>query len=320
LELLRKFRSWGFLDQDTEKKLVEVIFEFYERARRRRHSRKGQTLLREFNNALDEVWHELILETSKIMSEIGVDGIAQARESGLLEIYTFESLVERMLKAEDYEGFTWEYVNTVSAAVSDSHTYPLFDEDTGNIISAGIAAGKITVSTSGISRSREVATVKEILDIRRELDKPLRRFRAAIIGFSENIKHASWDQDFSVDAEQVFARDVAPEILNLEEAVKATSFLSNLTSHFAEKSFQLGGVVTGSIALSGLAMRMSNVPLVDVAALSIGPILAAGGIAYNSYRKWKSEQEIAEQNNLFFYYQAGRLLEQGKYQYVSDKL
>src|SRR6266850_7769488 len=178
LELLRKFRSWGFLDQDTEKKL-EVIFEFYERARRRRHSRKGQTLLREFNNALDEVWHELILETSKIMSEIGVDGIAQARESGLLEIYTFESLVERILKAEDYEEFTWEYVNTVSAAVSDSHTYPLFDEDTGNIISAGIAAGKITVSTSGISRSREVATVKEILDIRRELDKPLRRFRAA---------------------------------------------------------------------------------------------------------------------------------------------
>lgn len=118
----------------------------------------------------------------------------------------------------------------------------------------------------------------------------------------------------------MFARDVAPEILNLEEAVKATSFLSNLTSHFAEKSFPTRGVVTGSIALSGLAMRMSNVPLVDVAALSIGPILAAGGIAFNSYRKWKSEQEIAEQNNLFFYYQAGRLLEQGKYQYVSDKL
>jgi uncharacterized membrane protein YebE (DUF533 family) len=64
---------------------------------------------------------------------------------------------------------------------------------------------------------------------------------------------------------------------------------------------------------------MSNVPLARVAALSIGPILAAAGISYSAYRKWKSQEQSGEKNNLFFYYQAGTLLEEGKYEYLAKK-
>lgn len=331
LDLIKRLRSWNF-DEATQQN-IEKIIGFHENAKRRRYSKKGRILLRQFDEALEQSWPRLLEHTNSFISGVGADGIAQAVESGLLDLYAFEPVFERIMRGDDLEETFWEYINAVSAAVTDAHTYPLFDKSTSSMISAGIAAGKISITDSGVNRSKEIglaadffnrlpvfpdATVKEILDIRRELDKPLRRFRGAIIAFSEDIKNAAWDKDFSIDAEQVFARDVAPAILNLEEEAKSNSFLATLASQVAERSLQLGGVVTGSLALSGLAVRMSNVPLVDVAALSIGPILAAAGIAYSAYDKWKSQEQSAEQNSLFFYYQAGHLLEQGKYQYVSD--
>ena len=333
LDLLRRIRSWGLLDQDHNNKF-DTILNFYEQAWRRRYSAKGQMALRQFRSALNEVWQDLRLEIEKIMSAIGVDGIARAQESGLLEVYNFNSIGERMLKREDHD-LAWEYVNTVSAAVSDGRTYPLFDELTKNIISAGIGAGLIPVSDFGVSRGKEVglaaklfhrlplfpdATVKEVLDIRRELETPLRRFRQGMVGFSDNIQNAAWDKHFTLDAENIFNRDVAPAILELEEIAKTNSFLSALLSKAAERSMQFGGVVSGSVALSGLAVTMSNIPLAGVAALSIGPLLAAAGIGYSAYKEWKSRSGSTEQNSLFFYYRTGALLEEGKYRYMSDAL
>lgn len=206
---------------------------------------------------------------------------------------------------------------------------------TNNLITAGIGAGIIPVSEFGVSRGKQVglaanlfhrlplfpeATVKEVLDIRRELEAPLRKFRQSMIGFSDKIGDAAWDKNFTLDAENVFDREVAPTILELEEIAKTNTFLSALLSKAADRSTQLGGVVSGSVALSSLAVTMSNIPLAGVAALSIGPLLAAAGIGYSAYKEWKSRSGSAEQNSLFFYYRTSVLLEDGKYRYRSDAL
>jgi hypothetical protein len=106
----------------------------------------------------------------------------------------------------------------------------------------------IPISESGLHRSKEVAlaahwlrrlplfpqaSIREVLDIRRELEKPLLRFRGAMIGFSEKIQDAPWDKDFSVEAERVFVQDVTPAILNLEEEVQSNNFMTALTSELA---------------------------------------------------------------------------------------
>lgn len=333
MNLLRRIRSWGLLDEDSNNKL-DTIMNFYEQAWRRRYSARGRADLRKFRNALNEVWHVMRSKIDQIMSDIGVDGIARAQESGLLEVYTFNSLAERILKRED-DDVVGEYIHAASAAVSDGRTYPLFDELTNNLITAGIGAGIIPVSEFGVSRGKQVglaanlfhrlplfpeATVKEVLDIRRELEAPLRKFRQSMIGFSDKIGDAAWDKNFTLDAENVFDREVAPTILELEEIAKTNTFLSALLSKAADRSTQLGGVVSGSVALSSLAVTMSNIPLAGVAALSIGPLLAAAGIGYSAYKEWKSRSGSAEQNSLFFYYRTSVLLEDGKYRYRSDAL
>jgi hypothetical protein len=332
-DFLQTLRSLGVVDESTEQ-MMALLSKVYEEAIRKRYSKKGSALLRQFNKGLAESWDDMTEYASSIVSGMGGDGIIQAVDSGLLEVHAFKSVLERTVQESKHKDFVLEYVGAVSEAISDGHTYPLFDEDTSEIISAGIAAGLIPVSDSTVVRGKEIglaadlfgrlplfpqATVKEILDIRRELDTPLHRFRAAMIMFSRNIKNAAWDQDFPSDAEQVFRRDVAPTIVTLEEEVRSNTFLSKLFSEFADKSLEVGGSVTASATLSALAVRMLNLPLTDVAALAIGPMLAVGGTAYNAYLKWKEQQRSAEQNNLFFYYRAGTLLHDGTFEYVNDR-
>jgi hypothetical protein len=159
----------------------------------------------------------------------------------------------------------------------------------------------------------------EILDIRRELEKPLRHFRSAMIKFSTQIESASWDKDFPQDADQVFRSEVAPAILALEDEEKSSSSLNKLTVKVAEKSIQVGGAVSASAAISALAIRMLNLPLVDVAALSVGPAIVAGSVVYSAYQEWKEQQQTNKGNSLFFYYKAGSLLENRSFEYEGKR-
>jgi hypothetical protein len=160
----------------------------------------------------------------------------------------------------------------------------------------------------------EGATMAEILDIREELDQSLCKFRSAMITFSDSIKNASWDKDFPAEAEGVFRRHVAPAILDLEEQVKSNTFVSKFMRELSTRSFQVGTAITGSAAASALIAQMSSLPLAEIATLAI-PVITIGGVAYKAYDDFKSEERSAEQNNLFFYYRTGVLLQEGTYEY-----
>jgi len=188
----------------------------------------------------------------------------------------------------------------------------------------GIAAGLIPVSDFGISRGQEVAlaadlfrrlplfpsaTVMEILDIRRELETQLVRFRSAILKFSGDIKNAGWDEDFGEDAERVFRQNVAPAIVDLEDAVESNSFLIEIANRI---------VPAGAVAASALALSISNLPNAALAALGIGGVVGTATIV-QAYTGWAEKQRTAKQNQLYFYYRTGQLLRDGSHRYVSER-
>lgn len=137
------------------------------------------------------------------------------------------------------------------------------------------------------------------------------RFRSAIITFSENIKTASWDADFALEANQVFRRDVEPAILEIEEAVRSNSYLTTLARRFADKPL----VVPSGSALAMLMSQLSAVPQVVTQALGVGA--TAGLVAYDAYKEWQKQKPSTERNQLYFYYKAGQLLLDGAYEYRS---
>jgi len=288
-----------------------------------------------------EQWSNVRTIAIEMEKKAGVDSIDRAVQSGILELHTFEGTdndemvlefmtdciagasqspllthrASEMSKRNDT--MIREFVEGVSSAVSDGSTYPLFDDLTRELVKASIDEEQIAVSESAVHRGRhsglaghllerlplfDQASVDEILDIRKELDKPLTRFRGAMIKFSEEIKSAYWDEDFPSDAENVFYRDVKPAILDIEETVKSNNYLAALLRKFVDKPVVLPA---GSV-FSVLMSHLSSLP--DEVALSLGIGISSAAIVFDAYKDWKQKKQAIEQNHLFFYYQAKKRL------------
>jgi len=281
---------------------------------------KQELLLRaKFRPTFVKCWSELRETINDMLLKAGMGTLIDIAQSGALELHFFG-----LSGQTDNKAMIQEYFEVLTKAISDGSTYPLFDAQAGDLIRLGLQEGKITVSDAGITRGKqsglaarllerlplfEEASVDEILDIRRELERPLVRFRGAIIKFSEDIKTASWDQDFPFDADQVFQRDVEATILDIEDAVKANNYLAALTRKFAEKSLT---VASGS-ALAMLMSHLSAVP--DVVSQALGVSAASAVVAYDAYKDWEKKAQATEQNQLYFYYKAGQLLSNRTYEY-----
>jgi hypothetical protein len=110
----------------------------------------------------------------------------------------------------------------------------------------------------------EEATVAEVLDIRRELEGPLRGFRLAVSDFSSQIRSAGWEPEFAEEADALFREKVQPEIERIEVAVRENRSLEE----FARKVVRHGatratfGAVIGSVsdlsALAGIAIGLGS--------------------------------------------------------------
>jgi hypothetical protein len=304
--------------------------------------RQGRVLLGQFEQLLAEQWTAVKEKAVEIAQEAGIRSIDRAVESGLLELHTFkgtdsidralefatdciasasgspllESRASAMSKRDNR--MIREFVERISDAVSDGSTYPLFDVETSELVEASIREGKITVSKAGIERGKhsglaghllqrlplfEQASIDEILDIRRELNRYLTRFRKAIIEFSEAIKTESWDKDFPSEADKVFYRDVAPAVLDIEEAVKSNKYLMSLARKFADKPL----ILPSGAVLSVVMSQLSALPAGIVQGLGI--TTASALIVYDTYNEWKQKKQAIERNYLYFYYHTGKRLE-----------
>jgi hypothetical protein len=215
----------------------------------------------------------------------------------------------RDLKAGPDKLWVAEFVKNLSRSVSDDSTYPLLDNAVGN---------QITPSMTGMDKGKqaqlaryllerlplfEEASVNDILDIRRELDKPLTRFRSAIIDYSEHIKSAPWGRDFPPEAEKIYLRDVKPAMLDIEDAVQSNNFFDSLMEKLTENPIMLPAA--GSL-LSIVVSQFSSLPKELVTSLGIG--LASAPLVYKAYDEWAKKNHSIEQNKLYFYYSAGRHL------------
>jgi hypothetical protein len=290
VEQLHRYRQIGYGKNPTKQELLQRA--------------KVQPRLAQMVSSLKGI-------AERLLREAGMDSLIHAVETGLLELHTFRA------------GDTWatesmvsEFVEVLSAAISNGSTYPLFDDQTGNLVKLGVRGGQIAVSEAGVSRGKhcglaarllerlplfDEASISEILDIRRELEIPLIRFRSKMIEFSGKIKTAAWDEDFSFEAEQVFQRDIEPTILDIEEAVRSNKYLVTLTRKLYDKSL----TITGG---SALALLMSKTSIPDIVSQSLGVGIPVGVIVYDTYKEWQEKQRTSEQNQLYFYYRSGKLL------------
>lgn len=252
----------------------------------------------------------------------GIEGFRDAVESGVLRIHPFrqasaEAVVEahirgggNLLAGVDLADAITEYVEQTTNMVRDGGTYPVFDDLTGEFVAECVANDLIAAPRTAEHRSRyggiaadllerlplfEQATLAEALDIRRELDTPLRGFRHAVADFSREIASAGWDTEFADEADILFREKIEPEVERIEAALSENNDFRRLLERTAEHGTTgtfIGAVVGSASDLSNLAAAASG--------------LTAAGIRAEIDRR--QERRAVRGNQLYFFFRASRMI------------
>jgi hypothetical protein len=314
-------------DPEAAAKVIEFVRRYRELRRGRNLSKEHILLMAQLAEDLEEIWSGFKDGWEEFAREAGADEILAAKRSGLVDFYRFAAGgVERSAgldassnehrSKEFYEEVTEELFGVLSGSVSDGSTYPLFDDQAGELVKLGVGAGVIRVSETGATRGRqaglaadllrrlplfEAAPVDEILSIRRELDGPLVRFRGAVARFSDGMRAAGWDPEFASDAEEVFIKEVEPAVQEIEDAIRDSSFVAQLLPAMtAPQNWAAGG------ALGMAAYNLYCLP--ELASLAVGGGVGFAAGTREAYLKWREGRRGVEKKELFFYYEAaGRL-------------
>lgn len=222
----------------------------------------------------------------------------------------------------DINGYIAEYFSKLKESVS--YSYPLFDKESSKLMSAAINSGIIDMSKTkkyktihaGVADklltklpSFEFTTVDEILDIRKELENPLIRFRSKTLEFAESIQNLPWNEDFEDECYILYDKEIAPALLEIEELIHDNNFIKNLGRKILTDQkvwTSLGGLVL-NIAAAGAIASLSDTVTSDTAKYTAGGAWVLNKIAstYNGYKK--NLREI-QRKDLFFYYKAGKMM------------
>lgn len=238
-------------------------------------------------------------------------------KSGKVKLYNFQSEI-------DDDAYIREFYLFLKKALKNSNTFPLFDDQSNDLIKSAINdklivlndVNKFNVTHASMTNnllvslpSFEYSTVDEILGIRKELENPLVRFRSKALSYSEDIQSMPWDETFQHECIKLYQKEVAPAILEIEELTNESGFLKNLGYNIISDNSILKtvGEIGISIASAGVISSFSDVVSFDTAILATGGAYAASKIAA-AFLEYKTKQNDILKKDLYFYYKAGELL------------
>lgn len=299
---------------EYKKEQYELIFQQYSTIKSKKHKNTQELLLirkieRELNVSIEEYKH-------KILEMFGEKNIVQF----ISAINTNRLVIDTLNIEENSEFFNDELINEFFKKVSDSvvsgDKYPIYNKATIDLLKSAINEGKIEVpkyindnmKNANIASDLilrlpvfENASVDEIIDIRKELDKYVNNFRGAIVDYSEKIKSEPWTKDFESDIYNLFLREVNPQVMAIDEEVKANKILYKII----EKNLK-NPISTGIPILGAMVTPISN--FVNLSTASILSGISLAGTSLLAYKEWKERLSQIQQNQLFFYYKSGVIM------------
>ncbi|MEM9808960.1 MAG: hypothetical protein AAF959_27210 [Cyanobacteria bacterium P01_D01_bin.56] len=293
---------------EEESKQIEELARAYKvikSKKKGKRSRQELILERQVKSLLKK--HSLDDIAQKIINDAGAQGIFTAIDSGLVELKYLDI---------SSKSATTDYFELITEILVEGGSYPLLDSLTSQLVKAAVDEGKILPLGSSLTKAKQSglsselfsrlpsfdsASMDEIIDIRKELETPLIRFRKAIINFSHDIEHMPWQDEFQHMVDQVYLEHVEPAILEIEEAYKSNKPLLDFVSKATNKPY----LPTTSF-IGFLISQANHLPHLMAQAMS----LAAGSaiIGLELMNEWKIQKAKIQKHQLYFYHQLGKKL------------
>ena len=243
--------------------------------------------------------------------------LASLIKHGQVKIEKFDNSIA------DVDKCVYEYYKKLKVALKSS--YPLFDEQSNELMKAALESNIINVSPidkrkimhAGLADnyiqrlpSFSEASVDELVDIKAELFQPLTRFRSKMLNYSNSLQSMPWDDNFEQECDLLYDKEIAPALLEIEECTKDASFVKNLGKRFfTDEGFlkSTGGLVLG-VAAGGAISSFNDALSTEQGMIAAGGAFVASKIA-SAFIEYKEQKKAIERKELYFYYKAGKKLE-----------
>lgn len=288
----------GYTEGDL-RRLMEVV----NRLKKQKHKKPNEIItLKKFEHKIKEAMQEYETELENIVSQSGFSELIPLVEQELIEFQPYE------LTGVDIGNEIMRHLENI---LSNHSEYPLFDEDTNSLVNSAINEGIFKIENPIINKSQHIELVSnfmdripsldklpidEILDIRKELQSSLIRFRAAIQEFSEQIEAMPWKNGFKHEADSIYLKSIEPALLEIEEKIKANNYLQKLLLKSMNKSTAISFAPLLGIGIA------SKSDLLSIAFASMAPIGTLSANAIKSYFEWKEKKTEIVSNKIFFLY------------------
>lgn len=266
----------------------------------------------------DDDWNARAMEMwGEFGGAAGADSLVEAADSGLLELHEFEEDQEGGWADNSEEKHTRKllsYIELIQKSMTEGKSYPLFDDQAGDIAKALVEEGVASLSEVREQRARqsalaadvlqrlptfEQASINQTLEVRSQLEQSLVNFRSAIIEFSEELNAMPWTEDFALRADDIMRKKVEPAVTDIEKMVNENSSLRSLAS----KAFRPGTLATG------LQVGFSILQYVpDLVSLIGGVGVAAGKTIRDTFEEHAAFKADLESKQMYFYYGANQRL------------
>lgn len=226
------------------------------------------------------------------------------------------------------------FANLMNAMRAHS-SFPLFDEVSEGVIRTVVdtpfldfgKANPEVLRHAGVASNilmtlptLEGAGIDEILDFKKDNERPLINFRQAIFKFSETISSLPWDDDFQFECYKLYSTEVAPKVAELNEISSDASVVKNLGKRTVADAevrkaagYAVGGIAATVLRQAGLmeAMAVLRDIFLGVSLLVVSPQIASGflkaiDLVNQSKDEVKKINRDLQGNTMYYYYKASK--------------
>ncbi len=303
-------------DPETYQKGMDVVNQLSSIIFSRRYKAVPMITKLEFRNQLKAFMQQLDAECIELLGECQVRELTNLLTSGKVVLKKFEHSLS------DVDGSVSEFFIHLIKSIKSS--FPLFDEASNHLMRSAMNARIINLNESekrkiihaGLSDnliqrlpSFDSASVNTIIDIRKELNDPLLRFRSKVQSYSESIQAVPWNDDFENECSLLYYQEVVPAILEIDELTRDGSFIKNLVGKvISDGDFRrVAGELVMGIAAAGVIPSFAETVSKNVAVLTAGGLWATSKIA-ETYKEYREKKQEISKKDLYFYYRAGKML------------
>gem|GEM_PF-3298374 len=249
----------------------------------------------------------------KYLASTGYKQIRKAIKEGLLTVTPLTD-ENALFSPEREDVLIQSYFDHIEQIIQKPAVYPLLDTFSIDVVKALVKDGRLPESVVASKHGKQVgiatqlmrhaptfpkADVYDIIDIRKDLRKPLIRFRSATIRLGELIESPVFGDEFEAEVSDLIIRDIDPAILEIQEAAHNNRYLKKLMN---EATRSIGTVVTNGLTIGVASMHDFPMFLSAIAsAISSATIVGkTAQIAVDTHKsKRETDQEIAKREMFF---------------------